>query len=154
MSADADVAIGFMDRWNATPALSNSVPGGLHQKPLKRLAEDQNPLATPYAEFEVGPDQKKNETTTGLDYIDYRRVKLTLHGVEKKKTADVVSTVIQSFRSTSDDVKALTIPNIVAHMRTEFVSDNVKDDPTGPIGGQDVQEALLELVVWSHRTNP
>ena len=119
---------------------------------MPKAPKDQNPIARPYATFMVKQDPgRKNDYTSGADYIDYRRVSLQVFGVGKEAIGDVVSLVHNTFRSTRANIAALAIPNTVAHVRTELVTEEIMTDETGPVQSEDIQRATFEFTVWSHR---
>lgn len=137
MSADADVAKGMIDRWNAQ-SLTSTVTGGIHSGRLVAPT-------LPYARLVVTKD-KAREVLTGDEYIDYRLATITIHGVGKKAVADIVTTVLAAFK----DGAIFAVPNSTL-MRCEPLDHEIEDEQEEK-SGDDVQKATLPFRIWTTRT--
>lgn len=149
MSADADVARAWVNRWDAAD-LSTYVPGGLVSDRLSETQglPSQGKRPNPYARLLVAKG-KDPEYVSGGEYIDYRKVTVEVYGVGKQAVGTVVSAVRGAF-----DRQALHFdhePRVVSHMMTFPLGDSEEPDETER-EGEDIRKAVLEWMVTTHRT--
>lgn len=151
MSADTDVAAAWVSRWKSSAALDVAVPGGITSD---RLTEGR-PLAslperlTPYAELQVTKGKDPEYVSSG-DFIDYRKVTVTIFGVGKESLGGVVSAARHVFDSPAP-LDFSHAPAVTGHMRTQPLGDTEAPDENRK-QGEDLRKAVLEWVVWTHRS--
>ena len=80
MSAETDVAVAFVAKWNATPALGSAVPGGLYadQVSQAQARPSEAPRPVPYAILTV--TQARPPRFGHRFWTDYRTVTLEVYG--------------------------------------------------------------------------
>lgn len=142
MSADVDVSEAILAKWEENHStLTDLVPGGLHADTLPSPQP-----ASPYAQLRIKQGPKPNEYQSNGEYIDYRDVRITIYGVGKEELGTIISAVRDVF-----DRKPLTVPNVVAHMYTQPLPDELL--PTGKFrDGQEIYKATCRWSVWTHRS--
>lgn len=142
MSASTDVRKAWFARWNASTEIAGAVPGGLVAD--RQTARPSGPYATFKVELARGPDY-----VSGGEYWDYRRVTVSLYGVGLESVGATV-TLLRSIFDSPAPLSFDGAPNVVAHLRTEFVSDSesLEDQPRQ---GDDIRTGEIVWNVWTHR---
>jgi len=84
VSAETDVAAAFVAKWNATPALTSAVPGGLYSDQVSQAQArtTEAPRALPYAILTV--TQARPPRFGHRFWTDYRTVTLEIYGANGK----------------------------------------------------------------------
>jgi hypothetical protein len=137
-----DVAQAIKTKWDATPAITSAVPGGLHEGPLDAASA----VVAPWATLSVKQGPRENLYSSSGDWIDYEEVTITIYGIGFKATGDVVGIC-----KTGLETGTLTVPNGI-WMRTEVLPGWTNEkDADGKKSGQDHRKATLRYCVWSHR---
>jgi len=137
MSADVDVSQAMLAKW-ATSALPASVPGGIAADDLVK------PDTRPWARILCKQGPKRNEYTSGKEYIDYRDVTIEIYGVGKAAIGAIVDLAAALF-----DDQPLTIPGVPV-LRVEPLG-HVIDKEQKKRQGDDFRAARMRWCVWTQR---
>lgn len=138
--ADTDTAKAVIGRWNDRD-LDLIILGGLHEPPLATPRPSY-----PYGTIEVKQGPRKNERSTGLQYIDYRKATITLRHTDK--------TALRGFAKDVEAVfleQAMAVPNTVGHMRNEPLEEEEEPKFEGDVEGKQVFARKVSFCVWTHR---
>lgn len=156
MSADvdADTLAGITAVWTATDAAAVALALAL---PVERLTSDYTPMkkgepiAYPYADVVVTqsrPGLYQAPVRSGSAYLDYRKVIVTVRDVGKAK----VGQHLAKLRDVFAESRSLSVGN-GTWKRTLRQDDRVEREKDRRFG-EDVYRGVLQLEIWSERSEP
>lgn len=140
MSADADVLAAFFQTW--TDQLQGTIP-------ITRVFSDDLPadLPFPYAQInstQGAEPQYQAPVLPGDDYLDTRRVAITIVGIGKANVGRIVGVVDREF-----NLRELTVPNAGFRMCAKK-GERLEQEPQTE-SGERLYRGVLEYDVWTVR---
>lgn len=143
MSADSDGLAAIKTKWDSVPALSTSVPSGLH--------EGDVPAGSALPTCQVRISQARPPVTFAAGalmataYIDYRKVTFTLRGVGTTNLGTPAEAIKSAFNG-----KEFSVPN--AEFMACLLMNETMDPEQVQKQGNDVRKAVLEFELVTQRT--
>lgn len=134
LDTQSDVLAAFLARWQAQ-ALSEHVPGGIHQPPVPRDAK----LAFPYATVEARESSRRKREHSVLSAIDYTDLEVIVRHKDKTALGPIAKAILAAMDEQQLEVSGW--------MRTEENPHTIRT-PKQRKQGEEVHELRLLWTVW------
>lgn len=138
---DRETVKAFVAVWQATPALSEELAGGIHQPPVPS-PRPAYLYALVKSEFS---NRRPREFSSDKSFVDYRDVTAELYGIDEKSLSAAARLVYGTYLGATLELDGF--------MRLEPVADKV-EQPKDRAEGEDIWKATLQWTAWTHRNRP